>query len=214
MQPREVKKEVGRETGPEFPVLPAPLCNGSEAPEPPAPQAQGGRRAAPAEPYGRGQPKESSKPHRLQSQGERVPEGSRKEEARGQPRMTELTRDAVGRRARRAPGLGTEEEGAGRRARRASGPGAAEEEEGGAGREPQRAPTRSLSTRHHQRSSHSQSPPSRPRRLKLLRAFSLQDRLDRHREKRLSRAQASGKEEEEKRGRPFGAFNHSRCAVP
>ena len=196
------------------------LCNGSEAPEPPAPQAQGGRRAAPAEPHGRGRAKESSKPHRLQSQGERVPAGSRKEEGSSQPRMTELTRDAAGRKARRASGPGTAEEegGAGRRARRASGPGAAEEEEeGGAGREPKRAPTRSLSTRHHQRSSHSQSPPSRPRRLKLLRAFSLQDRLDKHREKRLSRGQASGKkedEEEEKRGRPFRAYNYSRCAVP
>ena len=195
------------------------LCNGSEAPEPPAPQVQGGRRTAPEEPHGRGQPKESSKPHRLQSQGqgERVPAGSRKEEGRSQPRMTELTRDAAGRRARRASGPGTaEEEGGGRRARRASGPGAAaeEEEEGGAGREPKRVPTRSLSTRHHQRSSHSQSPPSRPRRLKLLRAFSLQDRLDKHREKRLSRGQASGKKEEEKRGRPFRACNYSRCAVP
>ena len=146
-----------------------------------------------------------------------MPAGSRKEEGSSQPRMTELTRDAAGRKARRASGPGTAEEegGAGRRARRASGPGAAEEEEGGAGREPKRAPTRSLSTRHRQRSSHSQSPPSRPRRLKLLRAFSLQDRLDKHREKRLSRGQASGKkEEEEKRGRPFRAYNYSRCAVP
>ena len=57
-------------------------------------------------------------------------------------------------------------------------------------REPKRA-GRSLSTR--QRCSHSQSPPPGPRGLRLLRAFSLQDKLDKHREKRLSRNLTSGK---------------------
>ena len=39
-----------------------------------------------------------------------MPAGSRKEEGSSQPRMTELTRDAAGRKARRASGPGTAEE--------------------------------------------------------------------------------------------------------